>query len=55
MYYGPCAVCKDQIHIGEGAIIGLNATLYKDVPAYYTAIGNPAKIIPRGDTNKVFN
>lgn len=54
VYYGPCAVCKDKIHIGEGAIIGPNATLYKDVPAHYTAIGNPARIIPRTD-DKVFH
>lgn len=53
VYYGPCSACKDQIHIGQGAIIGLNAAVYKDVPDGCTAIGNPARILSRA-SDKVF-
>lgn len=54
VYYGPCAVCKDRIHIGGSAIIGLNAAVYKDVPDGCTAIGNPARILSRV-SDKVFH
>lgn len=53
-YFGPCAACKDNIHIGKNAIIGLNAALYKDVPANHTAIGNPARNMARAN-EKVFS
>lgn len=53
VYFGPCAACRDRIHIGENSVIGLNAALYKDVPADYTAIGNPARNLQR-NAGKVF-
>lgn len=40
------AVLLGAISIGEGATIGANAVVLKDVPAYATAIGIPARIIP---------
>lgn len=33
------------IHIGDGAIIGLNSVVSKDIPPYTIAAGNPIKII----------
>lgn len=33
------------VHIGNGAIIGANSVVTKDVPAYHVAGGNPARII----------
>ena len=33
------------VHIGDGAIIGLNSTVTRDVPAYTVVAGNPARII----------
>jgi len=36
-----------SIHIGEGAVIGANAVVVKDVPAYAVAVGVPAKIVSR--------
>ena len=33
------------VHIGEGAIIGTNAVVTKDVPAWSIAVGFPAKVI----------
>ena len=49
VYYGPCAACRDRISIGEGAIVGLNAAVYKDVPSGFTAVGNPAHNLPRAE------
>ncbi len=46
-YIGPCAAVRDQIHIGKRALVGLNAAVYKDVPDDFTAIGNPAKAMPK--------
>jgi serine O-acetyltransferase len=36
-----------NINIGDGAIIGANAVVTKDVPSYSVAIGIPAKITNR--------
>lgn len=36
-----------DVHIGKGAIIGANAVVTHDVPAYCVAGGNPAKIIKK--------
>lgn len=33
------------VHIGNGAIIGTNATVASDIPPYCIAVGNPAKVI----------
>lgn len=33
------------VHIGDGAIIGANSVVAKDIPAYHIAGGNPCKII----------
>lgn len=35
------------IHIGDGAIIGANSVVTKDIPPYYVAGGNPCKIIKK--------
>lgn len=35
------------VHIGDGAIIGLNSTVAGDVPPYTVAAGNPARVIRR--------
>ena len=33
------------VHIGDGAVIGLNSTVTRDIPAYTIAAGNPARVI----------
>ncbi len=35
------------VHIGDGAIIGLNSTVASDIPPYSIAVGNPAKVIKK--------
>ena len=33
------------IHIGDGAIIGTNSVVAKDIPPYSIAVGNPCQVI----------
>lgn len=40
------AVLLGSITIGEGAVIGANSVVLKDVPAHASAVGIPARIIP---------
>lgn len=35
------------VHIGNGAIIGANSVVSKDIPSYHIAAGNPCKIIKK--------
>lgn len=54
VYIGPAAAIRDRVHIGTESVIGMNAAVYKDVPAHTTAIGNPAKCIVRESGKKLF-
>ena len=45
VWIGEKATIMPNVHIGEGAIIGANAVVTKDVPAYAIVAGIPAKII----------
>ncbi len=42
---GAGAKVLGNITVGEYARVGANATLFIDVPDYYTAVGSPAKLI----------
>lgn len=33
------------VHVGDGAIIGANSVVAKDVPAYAVAVGNPCRVV----------
>lgn len=33
------------VTIGEGAVVGVNSVVINDVPAYCTAMGNPARVV----------
>jgi serine O-acetyltransferase len=43
---GPSASVLGGITIGDGAVIGANAVVHKDVPAGCLAVANPARILP---------
>lgn len=51
VYIGVGAKILGDINIGEGAKIGANAVVTKDVPSYATAVGVPARIIIKGETS----
>ncbi|MBR5082227.1 MAG: hypothetical protein IKX35_07295, partial [Bacteroidales bacterium] len=33
------------VHIGDGAIIGANSVVAKDIPPYSVAVGNPCHVV----------
>lgn len=52
-YVGTGAIIKNgsstrPLVIGEGAIVGMGAVVTRDVPAYTTVVGNPARPLERG-------
>lgn len=47
VWIGDKATILPGIAIGDGAVIGANAVVTKDVPAYCVVGGNPAKIIKK--------
>ena len=47
MWIGDKATILSGVTIGDGAVIGANSVVTKDVPEYSVVAGNPAKIIGR--------
>lgn len=45
IWIGQNSTILPGVHIGDGAIIGLNSTVGNDVPPYTIVAGNPAKTI----------
>jgi UDP-3-O-[3-hydroxymyristoyl] glucosamine N-acyltransferase len=43
VWVGLGAQIKNQITVGDDAVIGMGAIVVKDVPAGVTVVGNPAK------------
>ena len=35
------------VHIGDGAIIGANSVVAKDIPPYAVAVGNPCHVVKK--------
>lgn len=42
-----CVILKG-VTIGQGALIGAGSVVARDVPAYATAVGNPARVVKTG-------
>jgi acetyltransferase-like isoleucine patch superfamily enzyme len=54
VWIGTRAIILDGVTIGNGAIIGANAVVTKDIPPYAIVVGSPAKIIRyRFEPNKI--
>ncbi len=45
VWFGYNSMVRNGVTIGNGAIIGANAFVVKDVPDYAIVAGNPAKIV----------
>jgi sugar O-acyltransferase (sialic acid O-acetyltransferase NeuD family) len=43
VYIGGGATLRDGVTVGEGALVGLGAVVFRDVPKGDTIVGNPAK------------
>ena len=44
VWIGQKATILPGVHVGDGAIIGANAVVAKDVPPYSIVVGNPAQV-----------
>lgn len=49
VWLGSDVIICGNVHIGEGAIVGIGAVVVKDVPPYAIVGGNPAKVIKYRD------
>lgn len=45
VWIGYGATIMSGVSIGDGAVIGANSVVAKDVPAYAVAVGNPARVV----------
>jgi acetyltransferase-like isoleucine patch superfamily enzyme len=45
VWIGTKVTISRGVHIGEGAVIGANAVVTRDLPAYCVAVGVPARIV----------
>ena len=45
VWIGSCATILKGVTIGEGAIVGMNSVVTRDVPSHSICVGNPAKTV----------
>jgi sugar O-acyltransferase (sialic acid O-acetyltransferase NeuD family) len=48
-----CTV-KENLSIGDGAIVGMHSAVFHDVPGDVIALGNPCRVIKRNESKRVF-
>ncbi|QUH19069.1 acetyltransferase [Alkaliphilus sp. B6464] len=53
-YIGSGAIIRNGINIGQNSIIGMGAVVLKDVDPNSVMVGNPAKLLKKNTTRKVF-
>ena len=51
VWIGDKATILPGVKIGDGAVIGANSVVTKDVPPYAVIVGNPARVIKKGAPN----
>jgi sugar O-acyltransferase (sialic acid O-acetyltransferase NeuD family) len=49
-FIGTGAVLAPKVRIGANATVGAGAVVVRDVPAFATVVGNPARVISEGST-----
>lgn len=54
VYVGPQSAIRDRINVGSNTVIAMSAAVYKDVPKFSTAIGNPAKNLANDGSKGLF-
>lgn len=52
VWIGDKATILPNVTIGDGAVVGANTVVTKDVPAYSVVAGNPAKVIKNGSPTR---
>jgi virginiamycin A acetyltransferase len=45
VWIGQNVTVMPGVHIGDGAIIGANSVVAKDIPPYSVAVGNPCRVV----------
>ena len=55
VWIGQNVTIMPGVHIGDGAIIGTNSTVAKDVPAYSIAVGNPCRVVKKRFDDELIN
>lgn len=55
VWIGENVIIFDNVKIGNGAIIGANSLVNKDIPAYSINVGSPAKIIKYRFSNNIIS
>ncbi len=55
VWIGYGATILSGVHIGQGAIVGANALVTKDIPPYAIAGGTPAKLIKYRFEERIIN
>jgi len=45
VWIGRCAMIMGGVKIGNGAVIGANSVVAKDIPPYAITVGNPARVV----------
>lgn len=47
VWFGQNVTVLPGVHIGDGAVIGANSVVSRDIPAYCIAAGNPCRVVKR--------
>lgn len=54
VYIGPMSSVRDRIKIEDFAVVAMGAAVYNNITEHFTAIGNPARMLPGNKDSKLF-
>ena len=54
VFVGMQSCFRDLLTIGDDAIVGMGSSVFRDVPAGSTVVGNPARVTRGNDDHKIF-